>query len=132
MPVLPQKKGEAQLCISLFALDGLDPAARSRLATVLDASKVVRPSKEPGDVAVAFSCDLLQAAVLVDALRSEDRRQGDKPTKAWLRRSGRWERVADDQLLTSVVGGKPVLSAWVLGSAVAEPLQVGKVRLGGG
>lgn len=139
MPAVPQKiintepDDKARLALSIYALDQLDPQARARVSTILDGTKLVRPTERKDDAAVEFRCDLLQAAVIVDSLRSEDRRQGDPPTKVWLRRPGEgWEKVPDSAVLTSVVDGKPVLAPWVTGRAVAQPLVVGKVRLGGG
>lgn len=60
--------------------------------------------------AVAFACDDLTAACIADVVRSHDRRVGDYPCRAYVRRARAWSKVTAAETLSIVVGGRPMLN----------------------
>lgn len=101
-----------RLAINLFDLKRLDPAARAKLFPkgVLDLAAVlnVEPGKKDGR-AVAFACEMVKAAVILDVTRSNDRKLGLPETRAYLRRGKVWVKLPADAVLTVVRDGACVL-----------------------
>lgn len=95
-----------RLAVNIYDLDRVNPTLRASLvAPRLDLTKPVDMSwdrKSDDETAVAFSCDLLSAAIICDTLRSHDRAAGDSPTRIYLFKKS-WTRVASHVVLTEMV-----------------------------
>lgn len=78
-------------------------------------------AERPDEVCVAFRCDLLAAAALLDVIRGNDRRAGDFPTRAYVRRRS-WSKLPGSALLSVVRGGRVSLNPEVFAEDGAEPL----------
>lgn len=112
MPPLPQKKSRPEkLAVNLFDLDHLHPAVRAAALGGKLAGEAVRVDDERIDeTAVEFRCPLLTAASALDVLRSEARKAGDPPIRAYIKRQGWWQRLPHAAVLTRVREGKVELS----------------------
>ena len=121
MPILikkPEPSGE-KLAVTLTDLDRLPTDAKARyLGGRLDLAKTVKVGA--GIPAVAFKCDLLQAALVCDLLRSEDRKAGDAPTGVWVKRRDSWYKVSERLLLTLTVADEGALNPDLFADAVIE------------
>lgn len=125
---MPKLKSEPVLALNLFDLDRLDPQLRaSLLGGKLDLSRPIRLGKAD-EVAVGLVCSTLTAALAIDVIRSEDRRHGDEPTRAYIHR-GDWERLDPSAVLTVMREGKsrlnPIFFSRVLESSPAKPVMLG-------
>jgi hypothetical protein len=93
-----------RLALNLFdVVDRVDAETRARMLNGrLDLSKsidvdlgLVTKSK-----AVELTCDLLTAALIIDILRSESRREGDEPIRAYIKREQAWIKLPRGAILT--------------------------------
>lgn len=111
MPALPSKNGapEVRLAVNLFDLhDRVPIVMRQKLmAGRLDLTRHIDMrfdrAKEADEAAVAFSCPLLEAAIICDWLRSNDRSVGDYPTRLYINRKVSWTRIPSYIVLTEVM-----------------------------
>lgn len=126
---MPKLKTEPVLALNLFDLDRMEPSMRSSLlGGKLDLSRPIRLGKAD-EVAVGLVCSTLTAALAIDVIRSEDRRFGDEPTRAYLHRGGTWERLDPSAVLTVLQGETPRLNP-IFFSRVLEAAPVKSVMLG--
>lgn len=109
MPTLQYKtedrKTAAELAVNLADLDRLRTETRAALlAGKVATDGVVNPTGLARDIAVRFTCDTVEAALLCDLLRSYDRVAGDRPTKVLVRDcpESPWRKVAEEVQLTYV------------------------------
>lgn len=123
------------LAVNLFDLGRLDPEFRSWvLAGKVNASEAVWIDKKRVDeTAVAFTCDLLTAALCCDLIRAEDAKEGDYPTRVYLFRKA-WTKLPSNLPLTVVLpSSKTILNPKVFPTEVeyAEnvPLEPKRVKL---
>lgn len=126
-----------RLSINLFDLDRIAPEMRGpMLAGKLDLTKDVRAGEGKSDEraderAVVFTCSLLEAAIIIDTLRSHDRQVGDFPTRAYLQRREAWNRIPSEAVLTVVRNGKCKLNpTWFpieVSAAKPSPLTVKRI-----
>lgn len=97
-----------KLAVNLLDLDRLDPLTRQILiAGRVDAGAMVMVGKE---IAVPFSCDLLLAACLCQAVRNLDRRADRAPCRVYLKKADAWNKVPGIVDLITVEGGKCLLN----------------------
>lgn len=107
MPIPTKQQRTERLAVSVFDLDRLPPDVRRQmLGGKLDLRAVVRPDPDkPATTALAFSCPLLEAALICDILRNNDRKLGDEPTKVYLYSGRGWAEIGPSTVLTSTDGG---------------------------
>lgn len=94
---------QERLSINLFDTDRLIGMLREKTLPLLDFSAAIPMDKDrPEERGVAFTCSLLQAAVVCDIIRSEDRKAGDVPTRIYLKRSPNraWYKLGSEVILT--------------------------------
>lgn len=91
---------EPVLAVNLFDLERADTALKVKLLKGKLLPAPIRLSKRGDDVAMTFGCPDAEAALALDLLRDADRRVGDRPTRAAVRRGGRWEPLPDFAVLT--------------------------------
>ncbi len=123
----------AKLAINLTDLDRLEPTFRQKmLGRKLDLSRVVKVNNrgliEPG---VVFTCPILEAALICDIIRNNDRLCGDPPTRAYIFRQD-WKRLRDTDVLTQVHEGKANLAPAIFTDAeiiIAPPIVQAPKRL---
>lgn len=120
-----------RLACNLYDLDRVPASMRAIVAARLDKTKPIDMGwdrKSDTEVAVAFNCDLLSAAILCDKLRSDDRAAGDSPTRLYLFKKA-WTRVASHIVLTELLpDGSCRLSPEVFVQEVeAAPIQAPRV-----
>lgn len=102
-----------RLALPVSVLELIDPGLRERLSL---ASRLERtPIRLDSDKVhiVAFSCDLLTAALICDIIRSNDRKLGDRASPIYRQRSpgGKWVRASDTTVFTTTdTDGKAHLS----------------------
>ena len=101
------KAGESRkerLAVNLYDLERQDPAFRGPdLLSRLDAGAPVWVDRNRKDEhALVFCCPLLEAALIIDLLRSEDRKAGDPPTRAYVRRGALWAKLPGNTVLTEL------------------------------
>lgn len=121
------------LAINLLDLDRIPQPMRGILLDKkVDISKAIFVDKNRFDeVAVAFSCELLQAAGTCDVIRLRDKKNGDYPTRVYLRRNKAWTKLAGDKMLCVVSNGKVVLNPEIFPEAgYVAPRKVSTVMLG--
>jgi hypothetical protein len=99
VPKQPKVDHPERLAISLADVERIDPMLRHRtLHGRLDLAKAIKVGT---DAVVAFSCDLLLAALACDVIQSEFRREGDSPVKVYILHPGRpWWRLSASTVLT--------------------------------
>lgn len=103
----------AKLAINLFDLDRLPQvvlasAVTPHVSTDKD-DLVVMDKSRLDEVAVVFTCPVLQAASICDVLRSHDRDAGDAPTRVYVFRKT-WSKVPGDKALSVVRDGEVQLN----------------------
>lgn len=105
-----------RLAINVDDLDRLDDHTKLKLVAHLEVTpqeylKIDKDRAEP-EAALAFDCQLLQAALMCDMLRHYDRKAGDKPTRVYAFKAKVWTRVPTNVTLTRVrhEGAKPELN----------------------
>lgn len=128
---------DERLAVNAPDLDRLDPATLARLlggrldpAARLD---LRGGNARSTDVALAFACPLVEAALACDALRELDRRAGEPPTRVYVRRRG-WSRLPGAVPLTTPDGAggyalnpdvfPPVVTDKQLGALAPAPCRV--------
>jgi hypothetical protein len=117
MPPLPSVDGKGELrverlCVNLWDILRMGHDIRwIMLGDNLDLDHALRMSRtDPDEEGVMFTCDLLQAACLVDMVRNHDRMAGDYATRVYVSRKGTydkprgWERVGANVPLTVFIG----------------------------
>lgn len=113
-----------RMAVCLTDLDRLDPAQRQRmLKGKLDLTKIVQvtlPDRRQPVPCVAFTCDLLTAALVCDLLRDGDSRCDDVPTRVYVLKRESWSRVPLDTRLTVAECGKVVLNRSFFAAEVIE------------
>ena len=110
MPTLPSKNDttEVRLAINLFDLHDRVPVVMRQklLAGRLDLKRHIDMrfdrAKEADEAAVVFVCPLLEAAIICDWIRSNDRASGDYPTRLYIKRKVSWTRIPSYVILTEV------------------------------
>lgn len=96
--------------LSIFDLDVVHPEVRAGfLGGKLDLSRE-RIARVDGDAVAPFSCLLVEAAVAADLVRSECRRVGDPPPRAYVSIAMAWRRLPPEAVLTEVRDGVLTLS----------------------
>jgi len=123
---------KVRLAINLFDLDKISPFIRDQmgLASKLDAAggAIKVDADRPDETAVAFSCDALAAACLLDVIRQHDRSAGDRPCRAYANRGRGWTKLPADAVLTEARDGKLRLNPSLFGGGeVAAPPQAERV-----
>lgn len=101
----PPRPTTAELAVNLADLDRLREDTRhTLLAGKLATDSLVRPTPDARDVAVRFTCDTTEAALLCDLMRSYDKSGGDRPTRVLIRADADspWRKVPDNENLTYV------------------------------
>jgi hypothetical protein len=79
------------------------------------------------EVGVAFSCSLLEAAVIGDTIRVLDRQAGDPPARLYLRKETTWRKLPADAVL--VVKGH-LNSTYFEAVVAADPLPKRRLIIG--
>lgn len=132
VPTKPQPSRPERIAVNLKDLDRVNPSLRAQLLKGrLDLTRAVSPGDDVKDAAVAFSCDLLTAACVVDTLRSHDRDVGDPPTRACVQRAPGlgWTKLPGELQLTKVVAGQVILNPTAFPPMVrARDLAVPRVK----
>ena len=85
-----------RLAVNLADLDRIDPFVREAmgLAQKLDATAPIYTDPDRWDeTAVAFRCDLLTAACLLDVIRDHDRRAGAAVTRTYVNKGYGWVKL---------------------------------------
>lgn len=100
----------------------------------LDLTDAIRIDPSRADeVAVAFRCDLLTAALCCDVIRGHDRDAGDPSTRVYVFRKA-WSKLPSAAMLTQMAGGKVQLHPSVFGgqqrTATPPPAPARRIRLG--
>lgn len=111
-PAAGNGAGADRLGLNLFDVaDRVDPTLYRRLlrGRLDPAAGAVAVGDKPDGRALPFRCGLLEAAKAVDLVRSEDRKAGRAPTRAYLCRGRAWSPLPGDAVLTRVVAGRAVL-----------------------
>lgn len=121
-PRADQPERAERLAVNLFDLDRIDPFIREQLglARKLVAEAIRIDADRSDETAVAFGCPLEEAAATLDIIRDHDRRAGDHPTRAYLRRraGGAWERMPANAVFSVIMRGQLALNADVFPSFV--------------
>lgn len=91
-----------RLAISLLDLDRLAPTIYTNMIVPNVIKKSIQVGPKVEEVAVEFCCPLLNAAVICDNLRSDDRKAGDYPTRIYVNYGDRWVKIGDNDVLTLV------------------------------
>lgn len=95
-----------RLAIALDDLDRVDPIARQKmLAHRLDLENPIRITNKVCDAAVAFCCKIVDAAIICDLIRGEDRKAGDTPSRIFLDKGEGWKSVPGNAVFTVTVRG---------------------------
>lgn len=122
-----------RLAIALEDLDKVDPIARQKmLAHRLDLENPIRITSKICDAAVTFCCKIVDAALICDILRSEDRKAGDTPTRIFLDKGEGWKAVPSNAVFTVEVRGSIKLNPQLFDIIVLNhtPLPVQKLTFG--
>ena len=111
-----QQGGVRALAVNLFDLDRIPQIVReAMLAGKLDLTGVVvTDGGRVDETAVAFSCDLLTAAALLDVIRGNDRRAKSHPTRVYVKRQA-WSKLPGAETLTVIERGRVALNPDVFG-----------------
>lgn len=93
-----------QLAVNLFDLDQLDSAIKGKLlAGKVDTRNPLRTDWDrkniDDEVALIFTCDLLEAALICDIIRNLNRKVNDRPTRLYIKRK-EWSRIPSGIILT--------------------------------
>lgn len=91
-----------KLAVNLIDLDRLPPLSMEKMILPYTIKKAIQCGQTKEDVGIEFNCDLLQAAVICDMIRSEDHKSGDTPTRLYLFNGSIWKRLSDEAVLTRV------------------------------
>lgn len=135
----PEKPAGLLLGINLFDLTRIPAIIREclRLGDKIshDRSRVVKVDPDRIDeTVVPFVCPLLEAALVCDVIRGQDRQGGDYPTRVYLFRRT-WSKLTATAVLTLVRDGVPMLNPeWFphdIELAPVKPLRRRAVQLGG-
>lgn len=127
---------EVRLAINVFDLQRLAPAARASLlkGKMDEQAGTVRPDGgDVDEVGVMFRCGLLTAATVCEIVRGYDRKAGDRPARVYVRRAGRWSRLAADAALTLQSSAGLILNPALFPAAAAPvraPAAPIRVRMG--
>lgn len=91
-----------------------------------------KPIKLDGYVILEFSCSLLQAALICDKIRSDDRAMGDAPTSVFISKKEVWQKLSTNAILTRVVNGRAELNPMYFNHEKADaiPLRPAVLKLG--
>ena len=129
----PSQERAEQLAINLYDLDRLDPTLRAKLFSWsggkprLDMGHPLRTTWDrvnggTEEVALIFACPLLEAALICDAVRMQDRAVGDFPSRLYVKRKT-WTRLPSHSVLTVMRDGRAILNPQVFapGSGDEEP-----------
>ena len=103
----------ASLAVCIADLTRIEPVILEMLLAgrLEPAAKPVRMDPDrPDEAAVELTCDLLTAATVIDIIRDHDRRAGDHPCRAWLRRDRSWVKLPGAAVLTLTVDGRMILN----------------------
>jgi hypothetical protein len=118
------------LAINLADLDRLEPEHKAHLLKdKLSPKLIVVDMNDPKEVALAFKCGLLSAAMVCDIIRIQDWKAGDYPTRVYIRRdrsnpNAMWSKIPDKVPLAVKCNG-----TWVLNRAVFRQAVMGKVAV---
>lgn len=107
-----EKEPQMNLAICEEDLERIDPIVRANtLKHRLDLEHPFRVFSNSNEIGVVFVCRLLDAAIICDIIRSEDRKGGDIETRIYIQEEGRqWQRVGKSAVFAVTVGGKLVLN----------------------
>lgn len=135
LPEKQEKKPEPKerLALALKDMDRMLPEVRKNLlGGKLDLTSIIKAGADRVDSvpAVAFSCDLLEAALVCDNLRSMDRKVGDDPTRIYVLKATAWTLVPERTILTCTDGEKVYLNSEVF-NVVLEPVKPTPPKRGG-
>lgn len=101
-----RKERSETLAINLFDAEKLHPLILGKLLKgKVDLTKPIWLDRnDEKETIILFVCSLLEAALIVDMLRSEDRRMERSITRCYLRRKevGKWYKLTEDTILTRV------------------------------
>ncbi len=103
---------ETQLAINLWDCDHINPLLRPYLlGGRLDKDNAVWVDKSRVDeTALVFTCELLEAALVIDIVRNEQRKKGEPPIRAYIHKRT-WTRLTGTQVLTVTEDGKAALNS---------------------
>jgi hypothetical protein len=100
-PKAPPRK--ERLAVNLYDLGRLDPVFRQRVLggrLNVDCPVWVDRNRED-EQALEFVCPLLEAALAIDIIRSQDRKTGEAATRAYVFREA-WSRISGRMTLTEL------------------------------
>ena len=128
----PSDRRNEKLALSLLDLDKADKSLVARILGGKLAKEVV--TIDNTEVGVTFTCSLETAALAIDVLRSENRREGLQPVRAYIFR-GDWKRLPVTAVLTVQNKGAIVLNPLFFPRVVSEkeavPLERKPFKFGG-
>ena len=103
MPTIDRVEEKERLAINLFDLDRVSPDIRPvLLGGRLQLTPIRMDKDRPDETGVEFTCPLLEAALIIDTLRGHDKKVGDYPTRAYIRRGTAWTKLPGDRILTII------------------------------
>ena len=111
------------------SVDDLQRVAPTRKALLGLTTRLSREVVDCGDaVGVLCSCPALEAALIIDLIRADDRAAGDAPTRAWRLHNGeKWVRLPDVPLVRDAALAEEVFGVAPLQwrEVEPEPIQFG-------
>lgn len=111
---IAKEERRERLALNLWDLEKLvHPTVRllMNLGNNMDLANAIWVDRDRLDeTAVAFICPLLQAACIVDVLRSENRRHGERAVRIYLKRAEAWTRLPEVTVLTVLKDGHAELN----------------------
>lgn len=121
MPLTDEERSE-RLALNIHDLDRLPAEERKKLLAgrIDPKGSIVWPYGEeaPESVAIPLTCPLLQAAILVDVIRSKDREAKREPCQVYIERDGEWVEVEKDAVFSTLYNGRFLLNHSVFPPAV--------------
>lgn len=99
-----------RLAINLSDLDRVTPEMRinllkGRINPSKDQVITITVKEGQTERAIPFTCELLQAALVCDIIRSHDRQAGDTEARIYIEKDGEWKKMERTAILT-ISGGK--------------------------
>lgn len=140
-PSSQEKVRAERLAVNVIDLDRVEDGMVFRIAKSTVHSPIHVDKNEKDEVAVEFSCPLLEACLMCDLVRSADRKAGREVTRVYLNKHGTWVKVPEKAMLTMKLPGRAsMLSPKVFADAVelvqgpppSRSVDLSKVRSIGG
>ena len=118
MPKIVEEERSEKIALNLFDLERLDPWFRQKmdLKRKLDMDRPIKTDwdrvETKDEVALVFTCPLLEAALTCDLIRNYNRSVGDWPVRLYIKKKS-WARVPSYRILTVLENGKAALNPLV-------------------